>query len=269
MLKVNHLSGFGKKRPAAGGGGFDTDAQAFFTATGITDTTIKDAVDALVVGLKADSLWAKLEAIYPLVGGTSSTHAVNLKSPGTFDISWTGTITHNANGVTGGGSSDHHGDTGYNEATHGATDDIHISLYSRTNSFGNMFGMGCANATGHGTYMQEQDGSFNFRTKCQNTSNTDTAAANSLGYFSVNRTASAGYRKRQNGTNTDVTADSNQDAVSVVFYVLARNANGTAGGRSTRNYAWFALGQGLTETEDGNLRTRVETFQDALSRGVV
>jgi len=67
---------------------FDTDAQAFLTATGITDLTISNAINDLVVGLKADSLWTKYKAIYPCVGGTAFTHKFNLKDPRDLDAAF-------------------------------------------------------------------------------------------------------------------------------------------------------------------------------------
>jgi hypothetical protein len=59
---------------------YDSDAAAFFTSTGITNTTQKDAVNTLVLELKAESLWTKFIAIYPLVGGSATTHKYNLKN---------------------------------------------------------------------------------------------------------------------------------------------------------------------------------------------
>jgi len=81
----------------------DTDAQAFITAAGITDSTQKTAINTLVVGLKADGLWTKLYAIYPIVGGTDSTHKYNLKDPRNLDVAnrllFNGGITHSSNGM--------------------------------------------------------------------------------------------------------------------------------------------------------------------------
>lgn len=48
-------------------GGFDPSAQAFFAATGITGATQQQAINNLVVGLKADGLWSKMKALYPFV----------------------------------------------------------------------------------------------------------------------------------------------------------------------------------------------------------
>ena len=71
---------------------YDPDAQAFFdaitTAGGTLTTTEKDAVNDLVVGLKADSIWADLHCVYPLVGGTETSTSFNLIDPTQFTVNW-------------------------------------------------------------------------------------------------------------------------------------------------------------------------------------
>jgi hypothetical protein len=82
--------------------GFDTDAQAFFdrvtTAGGTLSATEQNAVNTLVVGMKADGIWTKMKAIYPMVGASAAACAQNLKS-----ASFTGTLyganTFSSNGL--------------------------------------------------------------------------------------------------------------------------------------------------------------------------
>lgn len=87
---------------------FDPSALAFF-AKGVAlgqaplSPTIKSAVNGLVTGLKAAGLW-RGPLIMPLVGGTATWHSLNLIDPETFQATWSGTVTHNANGITGDGT---------------------------------------------------------------------------------------------------------------------------------------------------------------------
>ena len=82
----------------------DPDVMAFMAATGITDPTIDRAICDLVAQLKADNLWNKLDAIYPMVGGSATTHKFNLKNPSdtdaAFRLLFSGGWTHDANGAT-------------------------------------------------------------------------------------------------------------------------------------------------------------------------
>lgn len=102
---------------AGGGGGIssipsvvitDSDVLAFIAASAITDNTQKSAVNTLVTSLKGYSVWDKLNAIYPFVGGTASTHKWNLKDPRDLDAAYRleffGGWTHNSNGITGNAS---------------------------------------------------------------------------------------------------------------------------------------------------------------------
>ena len=87
------------------GGGLDPDAQAFLTATGITDPTTETAINDLVIDLKAASLWSKFYAIWPMVGGTSITTKYNLVDPQDTDaayrMTWNGGWTFGASGAKG------------------------------------------------------------------------------------------------------------------------------------------------------------------------
>ena len=109
---------------------YDSDAQAFFTAVeGGGDsltTTEKDAVNTLVVDLKADSIWSDILYVYPFVGGTASAHKWNLKDPQNTDAAYRldfGTsITHSSNGIIGSaGGAQSFADTHYVASTAGAT----------------------------------------------------------------------------------------------------------------------------------------------------
>lgn len=251
----------------------DTDAEAFSDAIGSLNDTQKEAVDDLVVAIKAASLWTKLEAIYPFVGGSASAHKFNLKDPqdtdGAFRGTMNGTITHNANGITGNGSTGYI-DTHYNQSTNGAEDDEHVSVYCRTDANGGTVEIGCVDTSGHGTRMFCWfDDTFKFFVKSQaNTSFSPTVTART-GYFSLNRTASTGFRARHNASNSDLTQSSNVGPQNGNFTILAQNRVGsTVSGFSAKNLAWAALGQGLTEAEDEDLKDIVIAYQTALSRNV-
>ena len=78
---------------------YDPDVQSFITAAALTDTTQKSALDDLVLDLKAAGLWTKMKALYPIVGGVAASHAVNLKTPGTYNLSFTAGWVHGSTGA--------------------------------------------------------------------------------------------------------------------------------------------------------------------------
>ena len=76
----------------------DIDVVNFVNATGISDPTIINAICTLTTSLKNNGLWNKMNAIYPFVGGSATTHKFNLKNPAdtnaAFRLSFTGGWTH-------------------------------------------------------------------------------------------------------------------------------------------------------------------------------
>src|SRR5690606_21266587 len=107
---------------AGSSSGYDSDAEAYFSAVASAGGTLsdpqKDAINTFVVNTKADGTWAKQYAIYPLAGGTAASHAINLKSPGTYDITWNGSVTHNEDGIKSDGSTGY-GNTNFNPSSAG------------------------------------------------------------------------------------------------------------------------------------------------------
>jgi len=108
---------------------------AFATATGITDATILGALNTFDLGLISNSLDTKMKAVYPFVGGTSTTHKYNfmnaLDTNGAFRLSFNGGWTHSSNGVTGNGTNAY-ANTFLNPSTQLNTVSSHFSYYDRT-----------------------------------------------------------------------------------------------------------------------------------------
>ena len=120
----------------------DPDAAAYLAdvvaSGGTTNPTIESAVDTLFTDLKSNGLYSKIFAMYPYVGGTASSHAIEAKLNKSFDITWFGGMTHDVSGSTGNGSNGY-GDTGYNPYVEiGSTIGIpsHSSIYVGTESNG-------------------------------------------------------------------------------------------------------------------------------------
>ena len=139
----------------AGGGGLDPDAQAFLTATGITDPTIEGAINTLVIDLKAASLWTKMYAIYPFVGGTSTTCKYNLVDPqdtnAAFRIDFAGSWTFTSSGVQGGGSNNYANT--YFQCTNNLASFYESSWGAYINSTGSNTGMVFAAASAGATHI--------------------------------------------------------------------------------------------------------------------
>lgn len=252
---------------ARGGKVYDPAAQAFITAAGITNATQKDAINQLVLDLKSYSLWTKLTAIYPFVGGTASAHSYNLKDTTQYQITWNGTVTHNSNGITGNGTNGY-GNTGLASNAFGSQNDVHVSVYSRTNidqvSF-DMFAtnsaetqsLGVAIRFAGGFYMRANTGTYSAVTN-----------SDSRGHFIATRTASTATKGYKNGSAVITATTASTTPNTFNLYICARNNNNTADLFTTRNYAFASAGTGLTDTDASNLYTSIQTFQTTLGRQV-
>ena len=77
----------------------DKDALNFLIAADIEYPYQQKAIKQLVYYLKYYNLWDKIYTLYPFVGGTEDSHKYNLKDPSSFQLTWSGTITHSNTGV--------------------------------------------------------------------------------------------------------------------------------------------------------------------------
>lgn len=252
--------------------GFDADAQAFFnrvtTAGGSLSNTEKTAVNQLVLDMKSYSIWAKMKAIYPMVGASSAACAQNLKSSsftGTFTSGWTFAST----GATPNGTSAYM-DTGLtlNNTERGNS---HISIYSRTNYktvTGVNIDIGCGTvATNQYNYIESYYSDNNYYYDNRSFALIGTSVSNSLGLMLGTTTSDV--RQFKNGTKiATATKSTSLNAINFSIYLGARNTDGTATDFSQRQTAFASIGDGLTDTEASNFYTTVQAFQTTLSRQV-
>jgi hypothetical protein len=246
---------------------FDPDAQAFITAAAITDPTQQGAINTLVTDLKGYSIWTKFKAIYPIVGGTASSHKYNLKDPRDLDAAFRLTFatgwTHSATGMT---PSNAFANTFLIENTSLNTNDSHISIYSRTNVTGAQCDIGAAIGTTQSNIFPNFSGIFYPRVQASNAGTV--VSLNTQGLFMANRVNSTQVQGWRNTTKYTITSFST-GKVTVPFWLGNLNLNGASGSvPSQRQLAFSSIGDGLTDTEAANFYTAVQAYQVALSRNV-
>jgi hypothetical protein len=249
----------------------DPDATAFLTAAGITDATITSAINTLVAALKTAGIWTKCNAIYPIVGGTATTHKYNLKDPRDLDaayrLSFAGTITHASTGMTGNGSTGY-ANTKLIPSSVLQLDNSHIGFYSRTNSDGVYCDIGC-----YGENIRTIEIFIKLSNKCyfrvnegQNVSNI--VATDSLGFRLANRLSSTSTRNLINNSINVCNVVSTGLSDNSIFILARQDYTNNPIYYSPRECAFSSIGQGLTDTELGNFYTAVQAFQTTLSRNI-
>ena len=253
-----------------GSSAFDSDAQAFFIAAGITDPTEASAVNSLVVSLKNNSIWSKFVAIYPMVGGTSTTCKFNLINPAdsnaAFRLNFVGGWTFSSTGATPNGTNAY-ANTFIVPSTTLLQNDVSMGLYSGTDTTSATVAMGSNfNNTNFLRIYPRHPGNFFFfdmnDASIGALTNTD-----ARGFLFGTRLLSNQKKGSIRGTITASTANSNAPN-SLSIYLGAQNFNGTASLFSPFQHRLSFVGKGLTDTEAANFHTAVQTFQTTLGRQI-
>jgi hypothetical protein len=253
----------------------DADAVAFLAAAGITDATITSAICTLVTTMKADGTWAKCSAIYPMVGGTATTHKFNLKNPAdtnaAFRLSFVGGWTHSANGALPNGSNAY-ANTFLTPSTTLTLLNTHLSFYSRTSAIGN-------NQRDIAAYVGGTTPSFSIGTNTGvlisdhywfTTNRISRSIPNAQGLMLTSRTNDTTHKAFRNGVQlgaTDTVSNAGKTMPNISLFLGAANGSPISA-YSNKQYAFASIGSGLTDAEAAALYTAVQAFNTTLSRQV-
>lgn len=254
----------------------DPDAQAFLTAAGVNNITQRNAVNNLVIDLKAENLWTLFDVIYPIVGGTANSHKYNLKNPlnsdEAFRLSFIGDWTHDSTGMhTDTQTAANRANTFYSPATNlASTSNSQVVYYT-----GDVVGLGTigcidqdttpdsnfyVSVSGAGSRDEEtsgintfQNGALIIATRPSDVSFKYKAAYDNVPFNSVTENNTTG------GTLPDLN------------YFLGATAVKASGSTTYQfgdsgTYGFIALGNGLGNSQSSTLAQIIEDYQVALSR---
>lgn len=254
------------------GSAYDPDAQAFFTTYGITDTTEKEAVNDLVVDLKAQSWYAtNVFSFYPFVGPTAAARRANLINSD-YNAVETATITYSASGAQGDGT------TGFLDTN--MTPDVTAMTQNSASSFCYLNVAGAADGAVMGCPTSgAQADVFQFFNNLSGTSyyfsafGTDTGkiqgvhSGNTTGCFIGTRYAAGNIALFRNGTSVlSGTGASESTPPSSPVYLFARNNGGSPANFSNCRMAFLGFGTGFNPTQAATLNTILTSFVTTLSR---
>jgi len=250
----------------------DADAQAFLTAAAITDPTISSSINKLVVDLKSAGVWSKMKAIYPMVGGTASTHKFNLKDPrdldAAFRLQFFGGVTHDSNGIQGNGTNGY-ANTFISPASNLIQNSTHLSFYSRTNISAEQVEISAlANVPNRITLEIRYNGTFDSDLYNFSTGRVSTANANSTGFYVTSRINSTTHKAFKNNSQLGSTNTGASGSLSNITNNLVLLAQSPVINFSSKQCAFSSIGDGLSDTEAANFYTAVQNFQTTLNRQV-
>ncbi len=253
-------------------GGFDPSAIAFINAAGITNNIQKVAINTLVVSLKANNIWTKIKAFYPMVGGTATNHKYNLKDPRDLDIAFRlnfiGGWTHSSTGALPNGS------TGY--ANTFFTPSSNFSGQNNKTLF--YYGAG----TNSQLCLMGANGTLSFDVLIPNFSNGNvnfSSLSSGTGGFTssgliqamhvVTRTISGSYRYFRNTTKVTISDTSTGNDVNEKLTLSGRtNVGGVVAQISGIECRSAGMMDGLSDSEQLALYNATQAFNTSLSRQV-
>lgn len=253
----------------------DSDAQAFITATGISGTNAT-AINQLVIDLKNANIWSKMKAVYPIIGGTATSHKFNLINPAdtnaAFRLVFNGGVTHSSTGILFNGTNGW-ADSFMNMNSNFTAYDIHLSAN--------------INNDWTGTLQQGHIGAFSSSTSANRLAATASTNESSLlggstagtygviktvtstthkGFFCGSRTANNVHNFiGANGTIDSNTTTTTSTQPSLTLGLGCRRGS-TNDFYSGFGYSFFSAGVGLTTTEMTALKTAVNNYQTTLGR---
>jgi len=271
--------------------------QAFVTASGITGSAV-NYVQTLYTELTTANLFNKMYAIYPFVGANATSHRYNLVNTGSYTITFNGPWVHNSNGITGNGTNTYANtflipntfNAGVPDAYPGdmwfVSSSMHV--YSRTDG---------ASGVDMGSYIEGNAQSiliakYNSGSPLSTTyANTQGSVAieqsNATGFFGGSVLATTIYNNQGNIVSGSASGSNGvykngvklrgfeqppyngSGFVSSVPLYIGANNDGTGPLEFTnRNYAFAAIGKGLTQNEMATFYTIVQNFETSLNRQV-
>ena len=250
---------------------YDFNAYSFINTAVITNSTEQTAINDLVIGLKSDSLWIPMIAIYPFVGGTSTSCKYNLKNTATFTLTFVGSwlpASFTSFGIQPNGT-DTYANTSFNPTAGWILGNSSISAYSRTNNVmtsGVIYGVrGGASSNNYPVLNVSSTNNFHNSGVANAPSPLPTSTACN---FISSRINTANVIMAINGTATSYA--SLEGTLPAVPIVLAARRNGVSliDLWSTRQLAFAHIGTGLTTVQCTQLYTRIQAFQTTLGRNV-
>ena len=264
----------------------DSDAQAFITAAAITNTNQQKSLNTLVKSLKSEGLWTKMKAIYPMVGGSATSHKFNLKDPrdvdAAFRLLFYGGLTHTGSGVYFNGSNSWC-DTRLNAASNLSVTSTHLSFYSAT-SLNNTYSGGEIGIDGYNSWTtppQDPNVQLVLRVRSAQSGapsqfmigNTSVGYTTTDGYgLTIGSRLGGGSTKIYKGYSTSEFAlkgnSTTTNTGTMPNYNVALGKLYNYGEWSSQLCSFASIGDGLTDVEAAKLYGIVQIYQINLGRQV-
>lgn len=266
----------------------DTDATSYINAVGASNLSYAEinAIIHLVRSLKKENLWDRMDAIYPLcIGNTSTIQKWNLKDPrdldAAFRLTFNGSGTHTKYGYVSNGSTGY-ANTHWVPGTHGTYSDFSWGMYTwgYPELGASTHAVGCEETGSEGVILVPTGANNNVTSYIGSTANSISASSSgntvegvviasqsgsTTGKLFADVYPGLGSFEQIGSTNTN----DNSTAFSNITNPIALGAKTNNGSFSQylRQYTSFAfIGGSLSDVEATTMRNLIVTFHEAINR---
>jgi len=250
---------------AAGGGGYDTDAQAYITAVEAADgqsleVGVKDAINAFFVGCKADGVFSALKASCILAGARTLSGALvplvsTMPAPTNGGGNFQAGDYNRKTGLVGNGS------TTYLNSNRNNNDDPqnsnHNAVYATT--------VGTALAIHGGILGTAGSNQIGLSARKSRNNNAILGIDMENGFAGINRANGVDFTYRTGGVNTVALQTSETPSNGNVVIGAGLTSPTTATGYGTHRIAFYSIGESL---DLALLDARVSTLMSDLAAAI-
>jgi len=210
--------------------------------------------------------WSRFYAVYPFMGATAATHALDMM--GGFDVTWSGGVTHDSNGITGNGT------TGYGDTSFTPSSDLSdqnsfgFTLYNRTATrTTTMIDIGGTDGTRvSALQLRRSDDLVILHLSTGTATQVLTGATEKDGIFVGVRRSSSDNEIYKNGASIVSSTTASTGKTTRPMFLLAYNNNGSPFLNSNSNLAFASIHTGLTANEVIYWTSSIQAAQTLLSR---
>ena len=249
--------------------------------TNLVSQADKYILDSLIAGLKTDTLWTKMDAMYLLARGTQYASRLNLIKD-TANATQTGTWNFTAyEGYKNNGTSGLYGNlnTQFFPLTMGINYTLNsagFGVYSRTDTFsiqGEQYDIICSGGSEYSAlrlrYFLTPNYLLSPWANDHAFPSAVVSAAQTLGLWSVNRVSAGGVGsvKAYNNGNLFTSVNSTSSAIPTGSFFIGGYGTGSTN-TSIRQLSFAFIGSALTATQNANLHNRFEEYMNSYGKGV-
>ena len=255
---------------------FDADAANYLAAIlatgGTLNATISAATDTLFTSLKSNGLYTSIKVMYPFIGSTSGSCAINAVSPGTNNITWFGGMSFGVSGATGNGG-DGWGNTNLTQTAF-TQNSVSAGVYQVSSLSGGAefvlgnFSTGGLPAIQLSTRLTILGGNYAYR--LGNTTISSQTYSGNTGMFVISRTTgdTTTHNLYRNGSLINTASNSYIETPTAnVIYVFGRQGVGGAiQDTSPQTLAFIFFADGLSGAQVSTFSSIINTFNTSLGR---